>query len=109
MNFELHVLDSVYWCSVVLNPAIYSLPTCEMALSTNQVAQLSSAVAAAVTQAFSQQHAGAGAGTGANNGRSECTTSSGGVAINTTTISTCNSNSNNRLVHVYRVRWSIIL
>ena len=85
-----------------------------MALSTNQVAQLSSAVAAAVTQAFSQQHAGAGAGTGtgagtgANNGRSECTTSSGGVAINTTTISTCNSNSNNRLVHVYRVRWSII-
>ena len=36
-----------------LNPAIYSLPTCKMALSTDQVAQLSSGVAAAVTQALS--------------------------------------------------------
>ena len=36
-----------------LNPAIYSLPTCKMALSTDQVAQLSSDVAAAVTQALS--------------------------------------------------------
>ena len=71
-----------------------------MALSTNQVAQLSSAIATAVTQALSQQQAEAGAGTGAttNNGRSECTSSSGGLSINRTTIST--SILNNRWAYI---------
>ena len=66
-------------------------------LSANQVAQLSSAVATAVTQALSQSSNEADGRSTSTNRRSVCT-ATGRVAINRTTISTSSStsNSNNR-------------